>query len=128
MDGGGGGEVEGTLKPKQYVRLSREVKYKTATIFFFFFFFFGGGGGVGGGGGGGGGWGDSNQKKENTNKRAMTPWITHLSIQAKSQTFNFEIWVTFDRGQSMTLIFDTHSTSLTHLAECFKQLWDLRLQ
>ena len=29
---GGGGEVEGTLKPKQYARLSREVKYKTATI------------------------------------------------------------------------------------------------
>ena len=35
-DGGGGGEggeVEGTLKPKQYARLSREVKYKTATIY-----------------------------------------------------------------------------------------------
>ena len=44
----------------------------------------------------------------------------------QSQTFNFEIWVTFDKGQRMT--FDTHSTSLTHLAECFKQLWDLRLQ
>ena len=29
----GVGEVEGTLKPKQYARLSREVKYKTATIF-----------------------------------------------------------------------------------------------
>ena len=27
-----GGGVEGTLKPKQYARLSREVKYKTATI------------------------------------------------------------------------------------------------
>ena len=38
------------------------------------------------------------------------------------QTFNFEIRVTFDQGQRMTLTFDTHSTSLTHLAECFKQL------
>ena len=26
----------------------------------------------------------------------------------------------------MTLTFDTHSTSLTHLAECFKQLWGLK--
>ena len=37
-DGGGGcerggGEVEGTVKPKQYARLSREVKYKTGTIY-----------------------------------------------------------------------------------------------
>ena len=40
----------------------------------------------------------------------------------RSQTFNFEICVTFDQGQRMTLTFDTHSTSLTHLAECFKQL------
>ena len=39
-------------------------------------------------------------------------------------TFNFEIWVTFDQGQRMALTFDTHSTSLTHLAKCFKQLWD----
>ena len=46
----------------------------------------------------------------------------------QSQTFNFEIWVTFDQGQRMTLTFDTHCTSLTDLAECFKQLWDLRLQ
>ena len=62
------------------------------------------------------------------NKRAKRPWIAHLSIKAKTQTFNFEIWVTFDQGQRMTSTFDTHSTSLTHLAECFKQLWDLRLQ
>ena len=35
VDGSGGreGGVEGTLKPKQYDRLSREVKYKTATIY-----------------------------------------------------------------------------------------------
>ena len=50
----------------------------------------------------------------------MRPWIAHLSIQAKSQTFNFEIWATFDQGQRMTLTFDTHSTSLTNLIECFK--------
>ena len=31
--GGRGGKAEGTLKPKQYSRLSREVKYKTATIY-----------------------------------------------------------------------------------------------
>ena len=35
----------------------------------------------------------------------MRPWIAHLSIQAKSQTFNFEIWVAFDQGQRMTLTF-----------------------
>ena len=46
----------------------------------------------------------------------------------QSQTFNFEIWMTFGQVQRMTLTFDTHSTSLTHLAECFKRLWDLRLQ
>ena len=63
-----------------------------------------------------------------TNKRAKRPWFAHLSIQTKSQTFNFEIWVTFDQGQRMTLTFDAHSTSLTHLVKCFKQLWDLRLQ
>ena len=45
------------------------------------------------------------------NKRALRPWIAHLSIKAKSQTFNFEIWVTSDQGQRMTLTFDTHSTS-----------------
>ena len=43
-------------------------------------------------------------------------------------SFNFEIWVPFDQDQRMTLTFDTHSTSLTHLVERFKQLWDLRLQ
>ena len=36
--------------------------------------------------------------------------------------------MTFGQVQRMTLTFDTHSTSLTHLAECFKRLWDLRLQ
>ena len=36
--------------------------------------------------------------------------------------------MTFDQGQRMTLTFDTHSTSLTHLAKCFMQLWDPRLQ
>ena len=46
----------------------------------------------------------------------------------QSQTFNFEIWETFDQGQRMTLTFDTYSTSSTHLAECFKQLWDTRLE
>ena len=40
----------------------------------------------------------------------------------QSQTFNFEIWMTFGQVQRMKLTFDTHSTSLTHLAECFKRL------
>ena len=40
----------------------------------------------------------------------------------RKTSFNFEIWVTFDQGQRMALTFDTHSTSLTNLAECFKQL------
>ena len=40
----------------------------------------------------------------------------------QSQTFNFEIWMTFGQVQRMILTFDTHSTSLTHLAECFKRL------
>ena len=50
-----------------------------------------------------------------------------LLFLGKKTSFNFEIWVTFDQGQRMTLTFDTHSTSLTHLAKCFKQLWDPRL-
>ena len=28
----------------------------------------------------------------------------------EKQVFNFEIWVTFDQRQRMTLTFDTHST------------------
>ena len=36
--------------------------------------------------------------------------------------------MTFYQGQRMTLNFDTHSTSLTHLAVSFKQLGDLWLQ
>ena len=41
----------------------------------------------------------------------------------RKTSFNFEIWGTFDQGQRMTLTFDSHSTSLTHFAKCFKQLW-----
>ena len=29
----------------------------------------------------------------------------------RKTSFNFEIWVTFDQGQRMTLAFDTHPTS-----------------
>ena len=46
----------------------------------------------------------------------------------RKTSFNFEIWMTFDQGQKMTLTFDTYPTSKTHLAESFKQLWDFRLQ
>ena len=37
-----------------------------------------------------------------------------LNCFLEKQSFNIEIWVTFDQGQSMTLTFDTQSTSLTH--------------
>ena len=40
----------------------------------------------------------------------------------RKTSFNIEIRVTFDQGQGMALTFDTHSTSLTHLVEFFKQL------
>ena len=52
--------------------------------------------------------------------------ITQLFLRKTS--FNFEIWVAFCQGQRMTLTFDTHSTSLSHLVEWFKHLWDLWLQ
>ena len=32
-------------------------------------------------------------------------------------SFNFETWVTFDKGQRMALTFDIHSNSLTHLVK-----------
>ena len=51
-----------------------------------------------------------------------------LEYTGQNKTFNFKIWVIFDEDQKMTLTFDTHSTSLTHLAECFKHFWDLTLQ
>ena len=34
----------------------------------------------------------------------------------EKQVYNIEIWMTVDQGQRITLTFDTHSTSLTHLA------------
>ena len=38
----------------------------------------------------------------------------------QSQTFNFEIGMTFGQVQRMTLTSDPRSTSLTHLAECLR--------
>ena len=46
----------------------------------------------------------------------------------RKTSFNFENRVTFDQGQRMTLTFDTHSTLLTYLAKCFKQVRDPILQ
>ena len=43
-------------------------------------------------------------------------WFQIAQMFLRKTGFNFEIWVTFDQGQRMTLTFDTHSTSLTHLA------------
>ena len=57
------------------------------------------------------------QKQEGHEALNRSPEYT-----GQSQTFNFEIWMTFGQVQRMTLTFDTHSTSLTHLAECFKRL------
>ena len=69
------------------------------------------------------------------NFHSHSPISFHMSFGSKSLNyfcektrFNFEIWVTFVQGQRMNLTFDTHLTSLTHLVECFKQLWDLKLQ
>ena len=58
-----------------------------------------------------------NKKQEGHEALKRSPEYT-----GQSQTFNFEIWMTFGQVQRMTLTFDTHSTSLTHLAECFKRL------
>ena len=55
-------------------------------------------------------------------------WFQIAQLFLRKTSFYFEIWVTFDQGQRMTLTFDTHSTSLTHLVECFKQLWDVKMQ
>ena len=55
-------------------------------------------------------------------------WFQIAQLFLRKTSFNFEIWVTFDQGQRMTLTFDTHPTSKAHLAESFKQLWDPRLQ
>ena len=38
------------------------------------------------------------------------------------------IWVTLDQGQWMTLTFDIHIGSCTHLDKCIYQLWHHRLQ
>ena len=55
-------------------------------------------------------------------------WFQITQLVLKKTSFNIEIRVNFDQGQRMTLTFDTHSTSLTNLAKCFKQLWDPKQQ
>ena len=45
-----------------------------------------------------------------------------VQLFLRKTSFNFEIWVAFDQGQRIALTFDTQSTSLINLAECFKQL------
>ena len=49
-------------------------------------------------------------------------WFQITQLVLKKTSFNIEIRVNFDQSQRMTLTFDTHSTSLTNLAKCFKQL------
>ena len=41
-------------------------------------------------------------------------WFQIALLFMRKTSFNFEIWMTFDQGQRMTLTFDTHSRSLTH--------------
>ena len=55
-------------------------------------------------------------------------WFLTAKLFLRKTSFNTEIWVTFDQGQRMTMTSDTHLTSLTHSAKCFKQVWDPRLQ
>ena len=38
-------------------------------------------------------------------------WFQIAQLFLRKTSFNFEIWVTFDQGQKMTLTFDTHQTS-----------------
>ena len=38
-------------------------------------------------------------------------WFQIARLFFRKTSFNFEIWVTFDQNQIMTLTFDTHSTS-----------------
>ena len=38
-------------------------------------------------------------------------WFQIAQLFLRKTSFNFEIWVTFDQGQRMTLTFDTHPTS-----------------
>ena len=73
-----------------------------------------------------GGWADvyiTDEHMDGQNKQ-VGPEALNCSPEytGQSQKFNYKVRVTFDQGQRMTLTFDTHSTSLTHLAECFKQL------
>ena len=49
-------------------------------------------------------------------------WFQIAQLFLRKTSFNFDISVTFDQGQRMTLTFDTHETSLTHFVECFMQL------
>ena len=63
-----------------------------------------------------------------SHKLSYELWFQTTQLFLRKTSFNFEIRVIFDQGQRMTLTSDTHSTSLTYLVECFKQLWDQRLQ
>ena len=56
-----------------------------------------------------------------TEFHSHSPISFHMNFGSKSPncfcnktSFNFEISLTFEQGQRMTLTFDTHSTSLTH--------------
>ena len=52
-----------------------------------------------------------------THKLSKEIWFQMTQQIPRETSFNFEIWVTFGQSQMMTLTFDTHLTSLTHLFE-----------
>ena len=48
--------------------------------------------------------------------------LQFVQLFKKKKSFNFDIWVTLDQGQWVTLTFGTHAASFTHLADCLYQL------
>ena len=51
------------------------------------------------------------RKKKKEKKKKKNGNGLAAGCQLLSTSMGFEIWLTFDEGQRMTLTFDTHSTS-----------------
>ena len=63
------------------------------------------------------------------------PWSLHMKFGFNrpsgfwaKEVWKCWIWVTLDEGQWMTLIFDIHKDSCTHLVDRIYQIWYHRLQ
>ena len=50
-------------------------------------------------------------------------WLQSVKQFLRKKKWKCWIWVTLDQGQWMTLTFDIHIGSLTHLVICIYQLW-----